>query len=58
MLPLANARRDLIDDEIDALAAGCREHGVGPGGIARIDREIGAELGETRAPRGIGRGAD
>src|SRR5690606_33735414 len=55
---VGDARRDLIDDEVDAVPAGRLEHPVRPGRIAGIEGEIRAELGKTRPPRGISRGPD
>src|SRR5215472_14522442 len=55
---VGDARRNLIDDEIDALAAGRVADGFRPGGIAAVDGEIGAEFLKPRAARPIGRAAD
>src|SRR6185369_8479183 len=35
---------NLIDDQVDAFAAGCLQYLIDPAGILRVDREIGAEL--------------
>ena len=35
---------DLIDNQIDAIAAGCLQHLIDPARIAGIDREIGAKI--------------
>src|SRR5205807_9130637 len=50
--------RQHVDDEIDAVAAGRLQHRIGPGRIAGIDGEIGAELLETCAARVVGGRAD
>ena len=47
-----------VDDEIDAFAAGGGQHRIGPGRIARIEGEVGAELLQACAPRLVGRRAD
>src|SRR5713226_6656630 len=39
-----NLARDLIDDQIDAFAAGGLQHLIDPAGIAGINREISAEF--------------
>jgi hypothetical protein len=46
--------RNLVDDEIDALAAGRFLRRLDPIRRPRIEREIGAELLEPRAPRVVG----
>ena len=49
---------DLIDDQVDAFAAGRLQHLIDPAGIAGIDREIGAEFLQPAAAHRVGRGAD
>src|SRR5882762_9787477 len=54
---VGDAGRDLVDDQIDALA--CRRFLdlVRPFGIARIERQVAAEFFQPRAAAVIGRGA-
>ena len=46
--------RDLIDDQIDAFAAGGFEHLIDPAGIAGIHCEVGAEFLQPSSTRRIG----
>ena len=45
--------RDLIDDQVDAFAAGRFQHLIDPAGIAGIHCEVGAKILKPRAARRI-----
>ena len=47
-----------VDGQVHALAAGRLQHLIGPFLVARVDREVGAELLQPRAARIVGRRAD
>ena len=55
---VGDAGRDLVDDEVDALAVGGLQHLLRPVVLRRVDGEIGAELLEPLAAAGVGRRAD
>ena len=57
-IPVGDGTGDLIDDQIHAPAAGNGQHLVDPAGVAGVDREVGAELLQPPAARGIGRRSD
>ena len=44
----------LIDNQIDARAAGCAQHLVDPGRVARVDGDIRTEILQARAPFRVG----
>src|SRR2546430_15310091 len=50
---VGNLARDLIDDQIDAFAAGRFKHLIDPAGIAGIHREIGAKILQPPAAHSI-----
>ena len=54
---MATPGRDLVDDQVDALAAGRLLDLVRPFGVARIEREVAAEFLQPRAAAVVGRGA-
>src|SRR6185503_17609375 len=54
---LVHDRGDLVDDQVDALAAGRFLDLVGPLGIVGVEREVTAEVLELAAADLVGRGA-